>query len=125
MIVSKLRISLQAAPIQYLALYRDGISCRLCPDEQPYICRTRFGMRSHLRTEHNWRNPQGKGRQSVAARLAPTAYSNVITSPVCCQTFYQQSEFVRFFQVASPSPSAAAATADGEQRPSLLRVCRS
>lgn len=99
--VSELHVSPQAAPIQYLALYNDEISCRLCPNEQPYICRTRYRMRSHLRAQHNWRSPQGKGRQSVTARLAPTAYSNV-DSPIYCQTFYQQSQFVRFFRVASP-----------------------
>jgi hypothetical protein len=66
-------------------------------------------MRRHLRVEHSWQSPQGKGRQSVAARLAETAYHNVITSPVYCETFYQQSEFVRFFQVPPPSPSATAA----------------
>jgi hypothetical protein len=112
--VSKLRVSPQAAPIQYLALYDDGISCRLCPDEQPYICRTRYGMRSHLRAQHNWQSPQEKGRQTVAARLAPTAYSNVVTSPVYCQTFYQQSGFVRFFQVASPNLGAAPTAVDRE-----------
>lgn len=105
--VSKLHVSPQAAQIQYLALYDDGISCRLCPDEQPYICRTRFGMQSHLRAQHSWRSPQAKGRQSVTARLAPAAYANVVNSPIYCQTFYQQSQFVRFFQVASPGLSAA------------------
>jgi hypothetical protein len=64
-------------------------------------------MQRHLRKEHDWQSPQRKGRHSVAARLAKTAYSNVVTFPVSCQTFYQQSEFVRFFQVASPNLAAA------------------
>jgi hypothetical protein len=64
-------------------------------------------MQRHLHKEHDWQSPQRKGRHSVAARLAETAYSNVVTFPVSCQTFYQQSEFVRFFQVASPNLAAA------------------
>lgn len=43
----------------------------------------------------------------MAARLAETAYASVVASPVSCQTFYQQSQFVRFFQVATPSLDAA------------------
>lgn len=112
-IVSKLRVSPQVPPIQYLSLYDDGIRCRLCPDEETYICRTRYGMRSHLRVRHNWRSPQGKGRQSVTARLAPTAYSSVVNFPVYCQTFYQQSQLVRFFQVAS---SGLDATINNQER---------
>lgn len=75
------------------------------------LLQTREGIQQHLRTEHDWRSPQRKGRRSVAAKLAKTVYPRVVTSPVYCQTFYHQSEFIRFFQVAYPSFSTAAATA--------------
>lgn len=104
--------------IPHLALHCDGIACRLCPVQQPYICRSQKGMQRHLRSQHNWQSPQGKGRYSVAARLAKTAYSKLVISPVCCQTFYQQSQFIRFFQVAPlrlSAGTAAAAAAGREQ----------
>lgn len=46
--VSKLRIPPQTTPIQHLALYRDGIRCRLCLDEQAYICCTCSGMQVYF-----------------------------------------------------------------------------
>ena len=81
-LVQQQHIPLTTPPIPHLCLYSDSISCRLCTNKQAYICRSREGMQRHLRTEHNWRSPQGKGRQSVAVRLAETAYPNIVTSPV-------------------------------------------
>lgn len=65
-------------------------------------------MQRHLHAKHDWQSPQKKGRHSMAAKLAETAYTNVVTAPIHCQTFYQQSQFVRFFQVTPLSPGVPA-----------------
>lgn len=118
--VSKLCIPPHTTPIRHLALYRDGIGCRLCLDGQAYICRTRNGMQAHLRSEHDWKSPQGKGRQSRAARLAETAYTNVVVSPLSCQTFYQQSQYVRFFQVDCPEPGTVVDDKEQGTKPAAI-----
>jgi hypothetical protein len=76
-VVAKLHVQPQAAAIQHLALYHDGISCRLCPSEQPYVCRTRYGMQRHLRAKHSWQTPQRSGRPSAAARQAKTVHAKL------------------------------------------------
>lgn len=99
-------------PIPHLALYLDGIVCRLCRS-QPYVCRNARSMRAHLRVTHAWKSGEKGGRPSKAseaARIASeTSFFKVTTSPVACQTFYR-SNFFRFFVVKPVMDTRLAST---------------
>jgi hypothetical protein len=104
----------ETTPIAYLALYYDGMACRLCPSKQPYICKesnTRC-MQYHLKTAHIWQSGCKRGQRFKASLSSTTqrlrqgqkqegVLSAVTIAPVAYQTFHR-SNFLRYFQVAAP-----------------------
>lgn len=46
-------------PIIGLPIFEDGLKCKQCL----YLCRTRKGIQDHCKEEHDWVNPQKRGRQ--------------------------------------------------------------
>jgi hypothetical protein len=101
--VAQIQPPLHTPPIPYLTLYNDGICCRLCAGERPYICRNEQVMVQHLKAAHRWR--RRKGQQH---RLAPRL-RDVTWSPIACQTFHRCNYF-RFFPVDTGAPLPSAAT---------------
>jgi hypothetical protein len=85
-------IPLETRPIQHLAVFHDGMACRLCPEVGRYICQSVKTIRGHLKRVHPDRRRQ---------RLLPTnsVYTEHITASIACQTFYR-SGLRRFFQVS-------------------------
>lgn len=88
-------------PIPHLALFFDGIMCRLC-ESQPYVCRNERKMKRHLKESHAWTSGEKGGRPSKVSQAASaalvTSFSKVTSSPVACQTFHR-SNFFRYFVV--------------------------
>lgn len=60
-------------------------------------------MRRHLRQAHDWQNGRACGRALALLILSEDDYCNVTIAPVCCQTFYQLSKFIRYFEVQHSS----------------------
>lgn len=60
-------------------------------------------MRRHLRQAHDWQNGRACGRALALSILSEDDYCNVTVAPVCCQTFYQLSKFIRYFEVQHSS----------------------
>jgi hypothetical protein len=107
--VQKLDLPLETSPIPNLALFYNGMRCRLCT-KCPYICGdgNTHSMRDHFKTVHNWKSGNKGGRPSRAVIASQnqgvvrqTVFSSMIATPVSYQTFYRSS-FTRFFQVATP-----------------------
>jgi hypothetical protein len=100
-LVQRMEIPPSSPPIPHLALYFDGIVCRLC-ESQPYVCRSEATSKAHLKEIHGWTSGEKGGRPSkfskVTRAVSETSFSKVTTSPVACQTFYR-SNFFRFFVV--------------------------
>jgi hypothetical protein len=100
-LVQRMEIPPSSPPIPHLALYFDGIVCRLC-ESQPYVCRSEATSKAHLKEIHGWTSGERGGRPSkfskVTRAVSETSFSKVTTSPVACQTFYR-SNFFRFFVV--------------------------
>ncbi|KFY69203.1 hypothetical protein V496_00434 [Pseudogymnoascus sp. VKM F-4515 (FW-2607)] len=107
--VHQLDLPLDTSPIPTLALFYNGMRCRLCT-ERPYICgagNTR-SMRDHLKTVHSWKGSDKGGCPSRAVVMSQnqglagqTVLSPVIATPVSYQTFYRSS-FTRFLLVVTP-----------------------
>lgn len=102
--IQQLSLPITTLPIPYLALYHNGVSCRLCVNNA-YVCglNSPSHMRRHLRLVHKWTNGTNGGRPpKVRPDGKPlTLFHTVTTSPVSYQTFHR-SNFMRFFQVATP-----------------------
>jgi hypothetical protein len=100
--IQRLDLPVDTLPIPNLALFHNGMRCRLCT-ELSYICGggTITHMQLHLKTVHGWQSGYNGGRPSkevLASRLA--VLSTVIITPVSYQTFHR-SNFTRYFQVAT------------------------
>jgi hypothetical protein len=100
-LVQRMVIPPSNLPIPHLALYFDGIVCRLC-ESQPYVCRSKRSIRAHLKETHAWTSGEKNGRPSRGSQAAratsDTSFSKVTSSPVSCQTFHR-SNFFRYFVV--------------------------
>jgi hypothetical protein len=96
-VVQKLVVPRQTPPIHYLALYTDAIACRLCPDNQPHICRSEKSMRDHLKVIHQWQSGSkgGRPKQSTSS-AARELWTKVTMAPICCQTFHRSNFFLFF-----------------------------
>jgi hypothetical protein len=68
--------------IPYLALFFDGIICRLCKSST-YVCRSERTMRAHLKESHTWTSNSKGGRPSKASQATNTGFSQVTTQPCC------------------------------------------
>jgi Orsellinic acid/F9775 biosynthesis cluster protein D len=100
--------------IPHLQLHPNGIRCQLCKTNNPFVCCSERHMNTHLKNVHGWQNTdKGRWRKHHQAPLA-----RVTASPIYCQTFYH-SNFIRYFQVASPPQALAPAPGAGRLR--LLR----
>lgn len=120
-VVQKLVVPRQMTPITYLTLYTDGIACRLCPDVQPYICRSDKSMRDHLREIHQWESGSKGGRPKKSSTEAVrTLWDKVTMAPVWCQTFHR-SNFFRYFQVTPPVSASRPSSLLTTPRPMTVR----
>lgn len=107
--VQQLDLPRDTRPIHNLALFHNGMRCRLCT-KRPYISSkgSTRGMRDHLKAFHKWESGDKGGRPSNAMLASQdqraqkqSGLSAVTVTPVSYQTFYQ-SNFTRFFEVATP-----------------------
>jgi hypothetical protein len=90
-LVRQMEIALNNPPIPHLALYFDGIVCRLC-ESQPYVCRSETTSKAYLKEIYGWTSGEKGRRPSKAFRAVLAAldisFSKVISSLIACQTFY-------------------------------------
>jgi hypothetical protein len=86
----KLQLPADVAPVPFLALYRDGFSCRLCPATSLYVCRKESTLKQHVKVAHHW--SRRHARQSLASQgqlqLSSSLLAQVAVFPIACQTFY-------------------------------------
>ena len=100
--IQQLELPANTPPIPNLALFHNGILCRLCA-KRPFVCsgKTISYMQTHLRTVHAWKSNCKGGRPPKASVAKATGFAVVTASPVSYQTFHR-SNFNCFFQVTPP-----------------------
>lgn len=103
--VQQLYLPSDTRPIPNLALFHNGMRCRLCT-ERPHITGkgNARGMREHLKACHQWESGDKGGRPSKVLLAShdqraqnESVLSAVIVAPVSYQTF-RRSNFTRFFR---------------------------
>ncbi|KFY31540.1 hypothetical protein V493_01012 [Pseudogymnoascus sp. VKM F-4281 (FW-2241)] len=98
-LVQGIVVPLSSPPIPHLALFFDGIMCRLC-ESQPYVCRNERKMKRYLKESHAWTSGEKGGRPSKVSQAASaalvTSFFKVTSSPVACQTFHRSNFFWYF-----------------------------
>jgi Orsellinic acid/F9775 biosynthesis cluster protein D len=121
-ITQRRAMPLDTLPIPHLKTFPDGIRCQLCKTDTPYICRSKEGMREHLKGLHSWQSTDKGGRPSKrhGDQQQETCFSKATVGPVHCQTFYH-SNFHRYFEVAGPPPAPAPAPTAGPSHLPPLR----
>jgi hypothetical protein len=109
--VQQIQVPPETPPIPHLAIYHDGICCRMCK-ERPYICRNTRNMSEHLNKAHSWRGKGGRPLKNPTASTLHTVFVDVTVSPITCQTFHR-SNFFRFFQV---NPDKTLVARNGQEK---------
>src|SRR6516162_8059378 len=81
--IQQLELPIDTPPIPNLALYHDGILCRLCT-KRPFICsgKTTSCMQKHLKTVHAWTGGYKRGRPPKASLAQKIGYAAVTTTAV-------------------------------------------
>ncbi|KAL6406139.1 hypothetical protein AUP68_10702 [Ilyonectria robusta] len=90
-----------AAPIRFLSIFYDGISCQLCEDDTSrYICRCRTAIEEHLRKIHG-QSPRKPGRRCSGSigGIEGLVHAGLVRNQVPCQTLFRNSR-CRYFMVA-------------------------
>src|SRR5258708_33072103 len=102
--VQQLHLPLDTSPIPNLALFYNGMRCRLCT-VRPYICGEGSinSMRDHFKTVHKWKSGHKGGRPSKAVLASQdqgmakqTSLYSMIAAPVAFQHI-NLSNFTLFF----------------------------
>lgn len=75
------------APVIHLELHSDGLACKLCQGEPKILCSPK-GMRSHLKSVHQWNQGRPKGMPRSSERHCYSSF-DAVTRAVSCQTFYK------------------------------------
>lgn len=78
-------------PIPGLPIFEDGFRCKQCQ----YMCRHRTGIQDHCKEEHNWVNPQKRGRQKKEAQQ-----EKMWEEGQQCQRFFEFAQWKKYFQVS-------------------------
>jgi hypothetical protein len=81
-------------PIQGLPIYEDGFVCKECQ----YTCRHRTGIQRHCKEQHNYSNPQKRGRQKKGAEQ-----DKMWEESQHCQRFFEFAQWKKYFQVLKQS----------------------
>jgi hypothetical protein len=103
-------------PILHLTQFTNGYACTVCPSAHPYITRSTTVLKRHLRERHQWVNPTGKGRESLAVRDSPTHFSRVSRAKVACQTFLPSNR-THYFEVSVKAIKQEPGSQDDDQVP--------
>lgn len=74
---------------------RDGIRCKKCS----YVGRQRQGIQGHCRSEHGWKNPWPKGRESLVKKQERKEKDLPWVYGISCQRFFDQGVGSRWFEV--------------------------
>ncbi|KAF1818794.1 uncharacterized protein K489DRAFT_326976, partial [Dissoconium aciculare CBS 342.82] len=101
-------------PVPALALYMDGIQCRLEPTTCRYINRSMRGIQEHWRTCHQWSVRSGRGGGSGAAKARDVEAAKArACAPLQCQRFFAQGPHSSYVEVRQPQqdPDPGAAPA--------------
>lgn len=83
-VIQQLSLPIDTLPIPNLALFYNGIRCRLCT-KRPYVCGggTITHMQLHLKTAHVWKSSDKSGRPTKAAAIPQqAAHLSVMATPV-------------------------------------------
>jgi Orsellinic acid/F9775 biosynthesis cluster protein D len=102
--VQQLELSPNTPLVPNLALFHDGISCRLCT-KRLFVCsrKATSTLQRHLKKVHGWVSGDKGGRPPNASVAQERGFAAVTTAPVSYQTFHW-SNFLRLFQVEISSP---------------------
>ena len=86
-------------PISVLALYEDGLLCRIHAAKCQYVCRNVKWMKTHCKQKHDWAQQSRKGNISRGSteRHNPTPWVEVR-----CQRFFVQGPGSQYFAVGEP-----------------------
>ena len=88
-------------PILGLPIFKDGLKCKgktIQDIECKYICRDLRTMKTHCRTEHNWKNPQRGGRDIRKKRAIREG--RLQERGQHYQKFFEFAQQKRYFQVS-------------------------